>query len=253
MFKTNRRKEQVIINRKFKFNFSILKKNYSKVYRCTEYRTKNKCKFFIILNDKKETLKNEDLHNHNHLEKESQIARNINKKIPPDVTTFDTIPNESKYYKTERNENFMIFKNSNIIIFQSPFQTKLFIQYNIDIFADGTFKIAPKCGYQVFITKTYVKELNKQRTYEVLVEEIKKNAKKNNNIIITPKNFHCDFEKDISNTAKKVEYLEHKYDNFLEFLEYFEIIYLNDYEIKHWNYYDNIEHIANYASESFNN
>jgi len=90
----------------------------------------------------------------------SQIARNINKKIPPDVTTFDTIPNESKYYKTERNENFMIFKNSNIIIFQSPFQTKLFIQYNIDIFADGTFKIAPKCGYQVFITKTYVKELN---------------------------------------------------------------------------------------------
>jgi len=38
----------------------------------------------------------------------------------------------------------------------------------------------------------------------VLVEEIKKNAKKNNNIIITPKNFHCDFEKDISNTAKKV-------------------------------------------------
>ena len=38
----------------------------------------------------------------------------------------------------------------------------------------------------------------------MLVEEIKKNAKKNNNIIITPKNFHCDFEKDISNTAKKV-------------------------------------------------
>jgi len=47
----------------------------------------------------------------------------------------------------------MIFKNSNIIIFQSPFQAKLFIQYNIDIFAYGTFKIAPKCGYPVFITR----------------------------------------------------------------------------------------------------
>ena len=69
----------------------------------------------------------------------------------------------------------------------------------------------------MFITRTYVKELNsfyttsfsilknkKQRTYEVLFEEIKKNAKKNNNIIITIKNFHCDFEKGISNASKKV-------------------------------------------------
>jgi len=39
----------------------------------------------------------------------------------------------------------------------------------------------------------------------------------------------------------------------LEFLEYFEINYLNDNETKHWNYYDNIEHITNNASESFNN
>jgi len=42
----------------------------------------------------------------------SQITRNINKKIPPDIITFDTIPNESEYYKTEKNENFIIFKNS---------------------------------------------------------------------------------------------------------------------------------------------
>jgi len=42
----------------------------------------------------------------------------------------------------------MIFKNFNINIFQSPFQAKLFIQYNINIFADDTFKIAPKRGYK---------------------------------------------------------------------------------------------------------
>ena len=38
----------------------------------------------------------------------------------------------------------------------------------------------------------------------MLFEETKKNAEKNDNIIIPPKNFHCDFEKGISNAAKKV-------------------------------------------------
>ena len=47
----------------------------------------------------------------------------------------------------------MIFKNSNLIFFQSPFQVKLFREYNDDIFIDGTFFIAPKFSYQIFITK----------------------------------------------------------------------------------------------------
>ena len=38
----------------------------------------------------------------------SQIIRKINKQLPPDVKTFDEIPEESEYYKTERGENFMI-------------------------------------------------------------------------------------------------------------------------------------------------
>jgi len=54
----------------------------------------------------------------------SQISRNLNKKLPSNVTAFAEIPNESEYYKTKRGENFMIFKNSNLIIFQSPFQAK---------------------------------------------------------------------------------------------------------------------------------
>ena len=40
----------------------------------------------------------------------SKISRNLNKKLPSNVTTFAEIPNESKYYKTKRGENFMIFK-----------------------------------------------------------------------------------------------------------------------------------------------
>ena len=52
----------------------------------------------------------------------SQIIRNINKQFPPNIS-YDDIPIESKYNKTKRNENFMIFKNTDLIIFQSPFQT----------------------------------------------------------------------------------------------------------------------------------
>ncbi|KAG4101631.1 hypothetical protein H8356DRAFT_1331883 [Neocallimastix lanati (nom. inval.)] len=34
-------------------------------------------------------------------------------------------------------------------------KSKLFMKYNEDIFADGTYYISPKFSYQVFITKTY--------------------------------------------------------------------------------------------------
>ncbi|ORY28868.1 hypothetical protein LY90DRAFT_513015 [Neocallimastix californiae] len=86
----------------------------------------------------------------------SQIIRNINKQFPPNIESFDDIPIESKYYKTKRNENFMIFKNTDLIIFQSPFQAYLFSNYHKNIFADGTFYAAPKFSYQLFITRTYV-------------------------------------------------------------------------------------------------
>jgi len=146
------------------------------------------------------------------------ILRSQNKQLPPDITSFEEILEESEYYKIENGDNFMIFKNSNLIIFQSPFQSKLFIQYNEDIFAYGTFYIAPKFSYQVFNSRTYVKKINsfyttsisilkdkKQSTYEILFKEIKKNASKfSNNIIISPINFHGDIEKGISNAAKKI-------------------------------------------------
>ncbi|KAL6632347.1 hypothetical protein U3516DRAFT_792233 [Neocallimastix sp. 'constans'] len=188
---TNRGNEQIIINKKYKFNFSFQRKDKSKIYGYTEYKTLNKCKSLIILNDKKEVLKYESLHNH--LEKEidvtirSQIVRNINKQFPPNIKSFDDIPIESKYYKTKRNENFMIFKNTDLIIFQSPFQKYLFSNYHKNIFADGTFYAAPKFSYQLFITRTYVVEFNmfyttsisilknkEQSTYETLFKEIKK-------------------------------------------------------------------------------
>ncbi|KAG4107791.1 hypothetical protein H8356DRAFT_1379452 [Neocallimastix lanati (nom. inval.)] len=114
-----------------------------------KFMYRNKCKSFIILNDKKEILKYDSSHNHpkkeydvslsimkhkikngiekssipfgikikplyNKISKEmrficpeynsikSQISRNLNKKLPSNLTTFTEIPNKSKYYKPKR-------------------------------------------------------------------------------------------------------------------------------------------------------
>ena len=75
-----------------------------------------------------------------------QMVRKMKKQYPSDVKTFDKISDESDYFKTLRNEDFMIFNNSDIVIFQSPFQAKIYSKYNEDIFTDGKFSIAPKCG-----------------------------------------------------------------------------------------------------------
>ena len=373
---TNRGREQIIIEKKYKYNFFLLKKDKNKVFRCTEYKTNNKCKSYVVLNPKNEIVEIQD--KHNHLEKEfdasisivkhkikeefknsanpfdikprilfneisqkvgficpeydtikSQINRNMNKNLPSDINSFDDIPEKSEYYYTERNENFMIFKNDKLIVFQSPFQAKLFNEYKENLFADGTFYISPKIGYQVFITRNYVKEINsfyttsfsilkdkEQLSYEIVLKELENNVcKVTKNTVINPINFHCDFERAISNAAKKVfpniniryciwhykrnlevqknklcynevegdneiyiyykaitnfpfinpDYIidifnkikkicdEKKYKNFHNFLDYFKNTYLLSYDVKNWNYYDNIEHLTNNASESFNN
>ncbi|KAG4092518.1 hypothetical protein H8356DRAFT_1429342 [Neocallimastix lanati (nom. inval.)] len=273
---TNRGNEQIIINKKHKFNFSFQRKDKSKIYRCTEYKTINKCKSLIILNDKKEVLKYESLHNH--LEKEIDVSISVAKhkikeeikknSIPMDIKPkhifnafsqemglicpeYSTIRsqiirniNKLISSKHKKNENFMIFKNTDLIIFQSPFQAYLFSNYHKNIFADGTFYAAPKFSYQLFITRTYVGEFNMSNT------------------LITTINFHCDFEQGISNAAKKVfpniniKYCVWHYKRSLEkqknILCYHEVKNNNDYNVNNWNYYENIEHLTNNASESYN-
>ncbi|KAG4107868.1 hypothetical protein H8356DRAFT_1416255 [Neocallimastix lanati (nom. inval.)] len=206
--KTNRGKEQIILNRKYKFNLSSKRKDNSKKYKCTEYKTLNQCPSFIILNNENQILEYDDSHNHlenkfgaaksivkNKIKDEiskssipfnvnikrtydeisqgmglicpgynsikSQVTRSRRKQLPPDITTFDEIPNESKYYKTKS---------------------------------------------------------------------------KYNSIEITPKIFHCDFEKAVSNAAQKCQ--EHNYVQFLEFLGYFKKTYLINFETENWNYYE---------------
>lgn len=98
----------------------------------------------------------------------------------------------------------MIYKDPDIIIFQSPFQDSIFKKYYEDVFGDGTFNIAPKISYQVFITRNYVQHINTyystsfsilrnktQNAYETLFRQLKINITKyNSNLPLTPKNFH---------------------------------------------------------------
>ncbi|KAG4095438.1 hypothetical protein H8356DRAFT_1354551 [Neocallimastix lanati (nom. inval.)] len=144
--------------------------------------------------------------------------------------------NESEYYKTKRDESFVIFKNTNIIVFQSSFQAELFSKHN-DIFGNGIFYVTQKFSNQIF----YYNILNAQKI------------------------FHCDFEIGISNDVKNVflinninykiksEFHEHNFAQFLKFLDYFEKTYLKSYKMEYWNYYINREHKTNNASESYNN
>ena len=37
---SNKGKEKIIINKKYKFNFSYIRKDNSKVYKCTKYKKK---------------------------------------------------------------------------------------------------------------------------------------------------------------------------------------------------------------------
>ncbi|KAL6607126.1 hypothetical protein U3516DRAFT_757070 [Neocallimastix sp. 'constans'] len=70
-------------------------------------------------------------------------------------------------------------------------------EYNDDIFVDGTFFIAPKFSYQIFITRTYAKELDsfyttsfailqnkEQETYKIFKKLKKKNANTSNEISV---------------------------------------------------------------------
>ncbi|ORY70832.1 hypothetical protein LY90DRAFT_503935 [Neocallimastix californiae] len=73
------------------------------------------------------------------------------------------------------------------------------MEYNDDIFVDGTFFIAPKFSYQIFITRIYTKELdsfyttsfailqNKEQEIYKILKKLKKkknaNTCNNNNII----------------------------------------------------------------------
>ncbi|KAG4090779.1 hypothetical protein H8356DRAFT_1430878 [Neocallimastix lanati (nom. inval.)] len=74
------------------------------ICKCTEYKTLNKCKSLIILNDKKEVLNYESLHNH--LEKEIDVSISVAKhKIKEEIKKIQFLEYFNKNYLLKYNVN----------------------------------------------------------------------------------------------------------------------------------------------------
>ncbi|KAG4094721.1 hypothetical protein H8356DRAFT_1345506 [Neocallimastix lanati (nom. inval.)] len=133
---------------------------------------RNKCKSFIILNDKKEILKYDSSHNHPEKVYDMELKKS---SIPYGIKI------KPLYNKISKEMRFIL---------------KLFREYNDDIFVDGTFFNAPKFSYQIFITRTYAKELdsfyttsfailqNKEQEIYKIFKKLKKNANTSNEISV---------------------------------------------------------------------
>ncbi|KAG4083742.1 hypothetical protein H8356DRAFT_1064516 [Neocallimastix lanati (nom. inval.)] len=128
-----------------------------------KFMYRNKCKSYIILN-KKEILKYDSLHNHP--EKEYDISLSIMKHKIKDGIEKSSIPYGIKikplYNKISKEMRFICSEYNSIKSQISRNLNKNYhpMEYNNDIFVDGTFYISPKFSYQLFITRTYAKELD---------------------------------------------------------------------------------------------
>ncbi|KAL6601855.1 hypothetical protein U3516DRAFT_802221 [Neocallimastix sp. 'constans'] len=146
--------------------------NKSIIYICTEYKTLNKCKSLIILNDKKEVLKYESLHNH--LEKEIDVSVSVAKhKIKEEI---------------KKNSISMDIKLKHIFNAVSQEMGLIYPEYST-------------------IRSKIIRNINKQfppniKSFDDIPIESK--YYKWSNTLITTINFHCDFEQEhLTNSASE--------------------------------------------------
>ncbi|KAL6608538.1 hypothetical protein U3516DRAFT_755836 [Neocallimastix sp. 'constans'] len=70
---TNKEKNQIIVNRKYKFNLWYITNN-TKIFQCTKYKTVKKCKSYIILNDNNKVIKYKNKHTHPGKEYDASVS-----------------------------------------------------------------------------------------------------------------------------------------------------------------------------------
>ncbi|ORY38715.1 hypothetical protein LY90DRAFT_510825 [Neocallimastix californiae] len=102
---------------------------------------------------------------------------------------------------------------------------------------------------QIFITRTYTKELEELDSFYITSFAILKNKELETSI----SNFLFINPEYIFDIYVKIKFIKNNYCQFLKFLEYFYKTYLVGHDMKIWNYYNNMEHITSNASESLNN
>ena len=85
----------------------------------------------------------------------STLYNDISKKFPKDILSFETAPDESIYYNTLSNTKFLLYKDNNVIIFQSENLAKIQAKHCEVIFCDSTFYSSPAIAYQIIYHKDF--------------------------------------------------------------------------------------------------
>ena len=75
----------------------------------------------------------------------------MNKNIPKEIESLEDLPEESDFYKTIKEDSFLIYKTISILIFMNIIQSRFPYKYNEHFLIDGTFFVVPKAAYQVIV------------------------------------------------------------------------------------------------------
>ncbi|KAG4104447.1 hypothetical protein H8356DRAFT_1369830 [Neocallimastix lanati (nom. inval.)] len=242
-------KNQIIVNRKYKFNLWYITNN-TKIFQCTKYKTVKKCKSYIILNDNNKVIKYENKHTHPGKEYDASVsifAPEINSFYTTSLSilnnkeqaTYELLFEELKKNESNYNNNIIVIPK----ILNCDFE-KSISNASIKIFHNITIKYCVwhyKRSFEVQKNKLCYNEVENHHKIYLLYKAI------TNFPFINP-----EYIFDIYNYIKIICQI-YNYFNFLNFLEYFNKTYLYKYDIQYWNYYNDVNHITNNASESFNN
>ena len=148
----------------------------------------------------------------------STLYKEINKNLPNDIKNLEDAPSNSIYYSTCDDEEFFIFKNNDLLFFQSTSLAKIQIKFGDILFCDGTFYSCPSIAYQLFITRVYSEKSNAyyitsfslmynktEDLYTIIFQKLHDNI---NKYLDLDENYeinelHTDFEIAIGNSCKK--------------------------------------------------
>lgn len=73
----------------------------------------------------------------------ASLYKEINKNLPQDLLNLNEASENSLYYKTLDEEDFVVYKDSRNFILQSPNLAKIQIELGDIVFCDATFFICP--------------------------------------------------------------------------------------------------------------
>ena len=147
------------------------------------------------------------------------LYKEINKVLPDDIVNLEMAPEESIYYNTLKGENFVIYKDADLLVLQSPGLAKIHLKFGTILFCDATFFVCPSFSYQIFITRVYssntssyyttsfsIMNKKQEKDYFKIFKILDENIKKYLDIgeIYCVEEIHTDLELAIGQACKKL-------------------------------------------------